>query len=521
MRELLESRIFRRQFLYSFALVAVFAFALALSISLKTREETYNLGLELVGRYRDQQDAALREWLDSRIAMVKGVTAIFDGVPSAELQGAAVRRRFATILSSYPDFTDLVVIDRNGAIVNARTEQGAKSLTSLADREYFRDALETGVGITGFFTGRNKGRPVMTVAARFTTPDRQVFVFAAFITLSRFESVLTAHNRGGLGSTYLVDDQAHLILPRDTSGTAGDGRMDNEAARGAAAGGHGITTYIDPKGERTLAAYSYLEQIQAGLVVELNGDIMLKPLETLLRFAVLMAAAVSALALCLSFLLAARIHRPLRLLIAAADEMAESDYSREIAIHTGDELDGLIRSFNSMRKRVQNREIGLIDDARRDSLTGLFNHAAIMSHLDRLAAEGQDICFAMIDIDRFKTINDSWGHQAGDQVLAQLSGILSSSIRAGDLVARYGGEEFAVVLRGSGEAHTGTFCERLRERIETTEFRYADAVIKVTVSIGWFCTRLGVASAPAAAVAAADAALYRAKDSGRNRVMQG
>ena len=130
-----------------------------------------------------------------------------------------------------------------------------------------------------------------------------------------------------------------------------------------------------------------------------------------------------------------------------------------------------------------------------------------------------------LDIDRFKRINDSHGHQTGDEVLRRVAQVIQSQLRAGDTIARYGGEEFVVLLPRSELHHSRQIAERIRRRIEETEVEaLSGQVIKVTTSIGLSMLADTLASAPPTAlaealIAAADQALYQAKNGGRNRVV--
>jgi diguanylate cyclase (GGDEF)-like protein len=164
----------------------------------------------------------------------------------------------------------------------------------------------------------------------------------------------------------------------------------------------------------------------------------------------------------------------------------------------------------------------MYESALRDGLTKAFNKKYF---LDRIESEFRfakrhrvPLSIILFDIDHFKRINDSDGHLAGDQVLAGLARKVQEAIRTEDVFARYGGEEFAVICRAVDIAGAGTFAERLRRTIETSEFRYQDKPIPVTVSMGVSGLPYVDASDAAALVAAADEALYQAKQQGRNRV---
>jgi diguanylate cyclase (GGDEF)-like protein len=124
----------------------------------------------------------------------------------------------------------------------------------------------------------------------------------------------------------------------------------------------------------------------------------------------------------------------------------------------------------------------------------------------------------MVDIDHFKEVNDSYGHQAGDTVLKRIADILTGQIRKGDIVGRYGGEEFGIVVSCGSEEEVGILAERLRERVEKHQFETPRGVVSVTVSIGGKTVR-DPSSTPEDLVRLADEALYLAKETGRNRVV--
>ncbi len=159
-----------------------------------------------------------------------------------------------------------------------------------------------------------------------------------------------------------------------------------------------------------------------------------------------------------------------------------------------------------------------------DPLTGAHNRLAFD---ERLAAElayavrhQTAVSVIMVDIDHFKKVNDTYGHQAGDAVLRQVVNTLRQAIRTEDLLARYGGEEFAVIARGITPEQAVMFAERLRQLVEYTRVPHGLEMLQVTASFG---TATSAAMTPlydrGELVAAADEALYRAKHGGRNRVV--
>jgi two-component system cell cycle response regulator len=166
-----------------------------------------------------------------------------------------------------------------------------------------------------------------------------------------------------------------------------------------------------------------------------------------------------------------------------------------------------------------------IEMAITDALTGLYNRRYMESHLSTLieqaAGRNKPLSVLIVDIDYFKAINDTHGHDAGDDVLREFALRLKKSIRGIDLACRYGGEEFVIVMPETDMAVATVVAERLRRRIATEPFSVGQdrGKIEVTISIGIAAIN-GAEDAAPALLKRADQALYRAKRDGRNRVVQ-
>jgi two-component system cell cycle response regulator len=159
-----------------------------------------------------------------------------------------------------------------------------------------------------------------------------------------------------------------------------------------------------------------------------------------------------------------------------------------------------------------------------DGLTGLHNRRYMETHLTSLleqsAARGKPLSVLLLDIDHFKSINDGYGHDAGDDVLREFAARVRRSIRNVDLACRYGGEEFVIVMPETDPGVAGMVAERLRRRIASERFSVGQTgqLIEVTISIG-LAALSGLEDSAPAILKRADQALYRAKRDGRNRVV--
>ena len=172
------------------------------------------------------------------------------------------------------------------------------------------------------------------------------------------------------------------------------------------------------------------------------------------------------------------------------------------------------------RKWLAERDV-LVAKASVDDLTRAWNRGTIMdlfkAEISR-AARGAPLSIAMIDIDWFKVVNDTYGHPTGDRVLVETTSRIRGAVRDFDLVGRYGGEEFLLVLGNCNETEANAICRRVCAKVADSPIRALDGTeLTVTVSIGVATYSPDNATADAL-IAVADAALYRAKRGGRNRV---
>lgn len=170
--------------------------------------------------------------------------------------------------------------------------------------------------------------------------------------------------------------------------------------------------------------------------------------------------------------------------------------------------------------RAQER---LREQATRDALTGIWNRACILEmldrELDRARREGSALGVLLLDIDHFKQLNDTRGHQFGDQALRLFAQRIQAAVRSYDCFGRYGGEEFLVIAPHCGQPELLAQAERLRRTVESARFEVDGFRFALTVSIGASSTDSDPQAASIELIRAADEALYEAKRAGRNRVV--
>lgn len=346
-------------------------------------------------------------------------------------------------------------------------------------------------------------------------------------------------------------------------------KADPEVVRWAQNKRSGLGTYINRNGEKVLAARQWIPGLGKMLVVEEKRNDVLRGIYLQCLTMILLTLLLMVMfTVPLSAVATRKLTGPLRQLVGEADKIAAGSFGHQIEINTGGEVKMLTRAFNDMSVRLQefyarlaqqiellaqqkeeienrNHELEVLqaqleenqaeleeknsrlqEMAYVDELTRVLNRRSFleraMNELSRARRSAQPVAAVMIDVDKFKIINDTYGHACGDLMLRELAGLLKNIARETDLVGRYGGDEFAVILPAADleEAlcFTGRVLELARNRAFITPFGKLEMRVSLGVSVWRADNNTGDSEQQVRTLLhQADMALLDAKREGRNR----
>ncbi len=319
------------------------------------------------------------------------------------------------------------------------------------------------------------------------------------------------------GSYIAVLDNERRILYHPDANRVGEvvkPRPLTEAPKSSANGSLMVTNLA---GKAMLAGYAVVPSSGWEIVTQRPTDATLKPLEGLMYKVLRHLTPLAIVTLLIVWLFSRLIARPLWLLARSANEMDKPDVSsniREIPSWYFESTQlkrALLIGISLLQKKIGKLKF----ETQTDPMTGLFNRRGLAMTLESAVQLRQQFSAITLDIDHFKAINDSYGHDIGDEVIKSLAEQIRHSARESDILCRVGGEEFLVLLPGTPLAEAGMIAERLRQNVETLML---PGIQPITISLGvahWNQQQ----GEPDKALKRADEALYRAKKEGRNRVV--
>lgn len=314
---------------------------------------------------------------------------------------------------------------------------------------------------------------------------------------------------------YVVDQQRRLIYHPDTErvGTAVDG---NAAIEEVIAGISGRKQIVNSRNIHMLAGYAIVPATGWGIVAERPLQLTLAAMDALMLQVLLNSLPLAAVSLLFIWWCARKIARPLKLLASGAramDNPATADEIQRVTswYYEAAELKkAMLLGIGLLQKNITR----LRQDAQTDPLTGLGNRRTLEQALQAWTIDSTPFSVMSVDVDFFKQVNDTHGHDVGDGVLRQLAHHMRECARERDVFCRVGGEEFLVLLPRTDSKVAQQVAERLRQQVERADM---SPVKHVTISIG-IAHWPGHGPDPAQVLKHADEMLYQAKRQGRNRV---
>ena len=444
-----------------------------------------------------------------------------------------IQEYLQSVRAKFSDYDELMIIDLEGRLV--ATSAAVRKPPAMPVN--WRDNVNSRQAVIGeaYFDKDLKTR-VIFIADPINTPGGKIIgVLGAKLSLSTFDRVLTTYTQTDTRETYLVNNQGKVLASSHLFSSPSQ-EIYLDAAKVTKLYDHRgqPTTYTSYDGPTVIGTLKVVPSLGWGVVAEMDKAKAFSQIEALQRMTLaLVGCLLVGIGLC-AYLLGLTIVRPLRRLTQGADQVAAGNLDVDLPVNTHSEVGYLTQVFNYMVGRLrrsreeldnvnaelQGKNSKLHQLSITDELTGLFNRKHLMETLNAeiIRSKRNEHTFALlvIDIDHFKLINDTFGHQKGDEVLRLLGDIFHDTVRSCDYVARYGGEEFIVMLPEVGAAGAREVAERIRERVARESINRKGDRITVSIGMAMFAEH---GSTTELIFQQADQALYAAKAAGRNRVV--
>ncbi|USB31915.1 sensor domain-containing diguanylate cyclase [Paenibacillus sp. YPG26] len=328
-------------------------------------------------------------------------------------------------------------------------------------------------------------------------------------------TLLEEHFFGNGSYVFVVEKTGHLIFHPDTK-RIGQSVLRNTVVQQVLQGSNGAQHVTNSQKHDFFAGYAYDPISSWGIIAQTPVSVIDGPSSQLIHKMLLQSLPFLALILILGWWLASQIAKPLHILAKFSDEATLNlDKGKSLPDLKSNhyEVRLLYQSVKIAFKNINQDILQLRDEVKMDGLTGLGNRKSFDSVMEKLTAKHTPFSLILMDIDNFKTVNDTYGHLTGDEVLKFLAGLMEKLAGDNSLAFRYGGEEFAILVKHSDISYAYQIAERIRTVLAVTNSPTGEPV---TIS-------LGIASYPDHAreiqelILKADQAMYQSKLNGRNR----
>ena len=434
--------------------------------------------------------------------------------------GARLNGYLTSVGERFPDYNELLVIDRQGQRLATSAEHPGD--VHLPPGWLDRVAADQAV-IGEAYWDEQLGQPLMTVAVPVTAADRTfVGALVANVNYRTVLTILLVFAPGESGNLYVIAPDGTAIVSSGADARPIAERKLTFATTELLFASEGSpVTYADRDGNEVIGALKRVPRLDWAVVAEIPAKEAYAQVEQLRDVTALLVTGLLVVVGFIAYRLGLLIVRPLDRLTAGAAEVAAGDLAVDLPVGKG-EVGYLTEVFNGMVDRLREGRQQLEHLVVTDPLTGISNRRHLMETLEsemrRASRSKTPLAILMADVDRFKKFNDTHGHIAGDEALKAIAEVLQEATRGIDRVARYGGEEFLVVLPETGMDGAVRAAERIHERLDQRSVAVGEQSVTVTLSTGVaeFPTD---GDSPESLIASADAALYQAKRDGRNRVV--
>ncbi|WP_458414760.1 diguanylate cyclase [Schinkia sp. CFF1] len=311
-------------------------------------------------------------------------------------------------------------------------------------------------------------------------------------------------------SIFVVDRTGRIIYHPDPS-RINESLANHPLVKNVLQGKSGSAQIISTKGNEYFTGYAYVENTGWGIIAQTPTSVIEKPVRNLTIKTIVRSLPLLILILLLAWLFTNPISKPInRLARYSAEAILPENESKSIQRL---EMKSYIYEVRQLYKHIQNHFQLLTNQIQQDGLTGLANRRAFDIEIEKWVRQKIPFTLIMLDIDRFKKVNDVHGHLVGDDVLRFLAKMLHDVTREEDLCYRYGGEEFAFLLKGKNEEEAFALAERLRIKIAETP---SPTGAPITISLGISSFQKKDLD-PAMVIKRTDSALYQSKNEGRNK----